>query len=356
MVQHYIDIIIRVLQKGNPLQAIRKYRSNLQSLTRTQRFFHMEMLGVMFAGMALQRMFMSLLQPALQLTGVFEYWSSVLAILFLPIVLALLPTILELGQFLMDLSPEIKKIIGIVAILGVALGGLMMFMGQAGLALGSLAIVAAGLGVGLLPLIAVIGAIAAAVGVLLLAWTENWFGIQDVVKSAQPVIDKAIQLVMNVLNELKEIFKLVMEIIIAALAEFGIDWTDLWNTIAWIMQNAWGVMKPIFDAIKTALTWIKDNIGPIMREVRAAGLGGMLPGGPAPYFALEVNRLRKERERGFEASREAASARAAANIIENVEFSPTVNITATSSADIDIMKSQLDREWWDDVDSMLRSR
>jgi hypothetical protein len=92
------------------------------------RGFRMEMLSVMFFGMGMQRFFMGLLTPVLQVTGVFELFSAVLQVLFLPIIEVLLPYILYFAERLMNAKRWVKLLIGWLAILGVVLGlGLKLF-------------------------------------------------------------------------------------------------------------------------------------------------------------------------------------------------------------------------------------
>ncbi len=131
---------------------------NRQGMTRMGRFafqarkathglrgFRMEMLGVMFFGMGLQKFFTGLLQPALKLTGVFELWSTVLAILFLPIALLLLDFMMPLFMWLINLSDETKLFIGKLVLLGAILGAALFLFGMFALGIGSVILAFAGL-------------------------------------------------------------------------------------------------------------------------------------------------------------------------------------------------------------------
>jgi len=104
----------------------------LNLIHRTLRF-RFELLSVMFFGMLLQRTFMGLLRPALELAGVFKLITTILKILFLPIALAILPIVLDIMKFIMSLPPEVKKAIGILVLLGAALGGLIFIFGSVAL-------------------------------------------------------------------------------------------------------------------------------------------------------------------------------------------------------------------------------
>ncbi len=119
--------------------------STFRTMTHGLRGFRMEMLGVMFFGMGLQRFFKGLLQPALQLTGVFELFSNVLAILFLPIALALLDWFLPIFDWLMNLSDATKLLIGKWVLFGLGMGVLLFLFGMFALGIGSLILAFAGL-------------------------------------------------------------------------------------------------------------------------------------------------------------------------------------------------------------------
>ncbi len=124
------------------------------------RGFRMEMLGVMFFGMGLQKFFTGLLQPALKLTGIFELWSTVLAILFLPIALLLLDFLMPLFDWIINLSDSTKLFIGKLVLLGAALGAALFLFGMFALGIGSIILAFAGLFVildKLIPDISVLG-------------------------------------------------------------------------------------------------------------------------------------------------------------------------------------------------------
>ena len=172
--------------------------------------FHMELLSVMFAGMALNKVMMGLLQPAMQAAGIFDLWSAILTILFLPIVLAMLPFLLDLLDWVNSLSENDKKLIGTLVILGAALGFVLMMFGQLGLAIGGIHTVIGGLSAGfkalgigstamsgqmtlfgtsasaagtsasasLLPIILIIGAIVAILLILNEMWKSNFGDIR----------------------------------------------------------------------------------------------------------------------------------------------------------------------------------
>ncbi len=128
------------LKKGMGLAQNAGKRLGLQirHLTHGFRGFRMEMLGVMFFGMGLQKFFTGLLRPALEATGIFELFAAVLQLLFLPIVLALLPWIIEFATWLIELPEATKLAIGKFVIFGAILGGALFLIGMFALGIGSI--------------------------------------------------------------------------------------------------------------------------------------------------------------------------------------------------------------------------
>ncbi len=110
-------------------------------MTHGLRGFRMEMLGVMFFGMMLQRTFVGLLRPVMDAFGVFDLFRIMLLTLFLPVMDMLFPILLKVMEFFIDLPEPTKKMIGIFVLLGAALGGLLFLVGSFALGIGSLILV-----------------------------------------------------------------------------------------------------------------------------------------------------------------------------------------------------------------------
>ena len=152
--------------------------------------FRAELLSVLFFGMAVTAMFGALLQPAFQLAGIFEVWSTILQILFLPVALALLDPLLKLLDIFINLSPSAQFLIGVFAIIGFILGKLVFLFGFLGLAM--FGIIQAlplfqGAWTAIMGLFS--GAFLAIFGIFIvaligfwLAWKENFGNIRDWVK------------------------------------------------------------------------------------------------------------------------------------------------------------------------------
>lgn len=100
--------------------------------------FRMELLGVMFFGMMVQKTMFGLLKPAMEVFGVFELWRIMLMILFIPAIELLFPAFLELIQWFMKLDPEVQEMIGIFVILAGVFGTALFALGAFGLGIGSI--------------------------------------------------------------------------------------------------------------------------------------------------------------------------------------------------------------------------
>ena len=110
----------------------------MRRATHGMRGFRMEMLGVMFFGMMLQRTFSGLIKTSLDWMGVMEVFTLALGILFLPIAGLLLEWALKFLNWVSKLTPEQKKLIGIFVLFGIALGTVLSIIGSFALGIGSL--------------------------------------------------------------------------------------------------------------------------------------------------------------------------------------------------------------------------
>ena len=171
----------------------------LRTATHGLRGFRMEMLGVMFFGMMLQKSMFGLLRPAAEAMGMFELWQIMLQVLFLPIMIELLPLFLELVGYFISLSNPIKELIGVGVILAGVFGMFLMLFGQMALGLGSViqafgnfvfwltgansagAIftgIAEGIGLSLSMLAIIAVAVTAVLVGMIISWKENFMGFR----------------------------------------------------------------------------------------------------------------------------------------------------------------------------------
>jgi hypothetical protein len=100
--------------------------------------FRMELLGVMFFGQMVQQTLMGLLQPAMDAYGIFELFSSMLLVLFLPIIDLLFPYFLRMIEFFMNLPQPIQLAIGALVVITAALAAIIGVVAGVALGLGSL--------------------------------------------------------------------------------------------------------------------------------------------------------------------------------------------------------------------------
>lgn len=114
--------------------------NRIRMMSHGMRGFKMELLSVMFFGMALQRMFMGLLQPALQVSGVFDIWGATMQILFLPTAMMVLGWVMSLMEWVGSLTKEQQGLINKLVQVGAVLSTLLMIIGTTGLGIGGLII------------------------------------------------------------------------------------------------------------------------------------------------------------------------------------------------------------------------
>ena len=112
--------------------------NRFRMMTHGARGFRMEMLGVMFFGMALQRVFSGLIKTSLEWMGVTEIFSQTLGILFLPIAEVVLEWALKFLNFVLKLTETQKKAIGWFVLVGIAVGTLIFLIGTLALGIGSM--------------------------------------------------------------------------------------------------------------------------------------------------------------------------------------------------------------------------
>ncbi len=233
-----------------------KVANQTRLMTHGLRGFRMELLGVMFFGMAFSRVLLGMLQPAMQASGLFELIGVTLQVLFLPIALLLLEVLLPLMEWFMNLPPEIQLVIGAVTLLAAAFFMIMMVVGQVLLGVGGLIlflgggtfsagiVVAGGLITSLVTVLGTIlipiGIIIAILAILALAWFTNFAGIQQ-------AVGKAIEAIIGMFGGLLKIIEGVMDIV------FGILELDA--------EKVFGGFEKIVDG---AINGIIKNFGKLL--------------------------------------------------------------------------------------------
>lgn len=187
-----------------------------------------------------------------------------------------------------SLSPEMRQTIVIVGLVAAGIGPLLIVVGQLVSAVGILSTAAAGVGIGLAPLIGIILAVVAVGYTLYRAWTENWGGIQQITAS---VVDK----LTGIFDSLASIFAPVFEaiksdvqagveavtrflgpILTTALQTFSDMLTGITvflrnntDNIRAYLEGTWGIIRGIFMAAFGLITGdfdtLKDGLESIAR-------------------------------------------------------------------------------------------
>jgi len=93
------------------------------------RRFKFEWLGIMFAGMALDRAFGGLVRQQFKLFGVTDMLSSAWTLVMLPVMEKILPLIYNLLEVFMNLPEKVKLAIGTFVLFGAIFGKILLVVG-----------------------------------------------------------------------------------------------------------------------------------------------------------------------------------------------------------------------------------
>lgn len=286
-------------------------------MTHGLRGFRMEMLGVMFFGMAMQRMFLGFLQPVMEAYGVFDLFQMMMLMLFLPIMEQIFPILLSIMEWFMNLPEPVKMAIGVFVIIGAIIGTLIMLFGTLALGLGSLiqgipVLIAmfSGLGIGIGAIAAPIILIAALVAAFLLAfsiaWKNNFMDIQGWVKifwdGITNMFKGAIEIIMGIVDLFTALFEGDLDKVLAAVGRIfgGIItlFTGFFNAIGAFLitigltigQMIFSIVNILVEIGKRLWTWLSDTFGGLV-----AGLldwGGKMIQGLADGIAGMANAVK----------------------------------------------------------------
>lgn len=252
--------------------AMGRFAHRMRFMTAGFRGFRMEMLGVMFFGMAIQRMFTGLLKPSAELVGIFDLFRITLQVLFLPIMVALLPLFVSLMEFFINLSPATKKLIGIFVLVAIGIGLLLFIVGTLALGIGSIILlfsqfVQMGASIGGMAggVIAAIMGIGVALGIGKIAfklWDTFVAPIIEKIKTKFQELgigEKILQEIGIELQEGESLFGALKrragEFFDEFLEKIGISEEDIKK-----MKDTLGELKPSFDEIKTNFKNAWDEI------------------------------------------------------------------------------------------------
>jgi hypothetical protein len=115
---------------------VKNYGAKMSEGYRKAKPFRPELLGVMFAGMAMNRAFGNLNATAKEWVGINEIMAETMGVLTLPTMLDFLDyVILPLSDAIMNLPEPLQKVVGSLSLLGEYAGTGLMTVGQLGLAM-----------------------------------------------------------------------------------------------------------------------------------------------------------------------------------------------------------------------------
>jgi len=261
--------------------------------------FKMEMLGIMFFGMAIQRIFGGLTRTSLEWFGVFDVFSAALGLLFMPIAEKLLEWALVFLDWVDNLTPKQKEMVNLFVAIAVVIGTILAIVGTLALGIGSLIAAFGGIGgIGAIfttlgtiittvfaaltaPVLLIIGLIIAIVIGMAIAWKENFLGMRTIVakfiEGVKLIFGGLWKVIKGILLILKGLFlgdftlikdgvKLIFEglkNIIVGIIQTAISLVI--GIIVGLIRIVWGVAKSIWGGFKWAGNKIIDffkNIGP----------------------------------------------------------------------------------------------
>ncbi len=363
--------------------------NKIRMMTHGLKGFRMAMLGVMFFGMAMSRLFTNMLKPVENVFGVQKLWADMLTVVFLPIMSQLMPLFIQFVQFMMNLPDPVKKAIGVFVLLGAIFGKILFIVGTLALGLGSLfqtslpALLSDGLdaitgfftgiAAGVSSLVAVIAVII--VG-MVVAWKENfgkmkdWVavtldGLKNIFKGVFDVVSGIIKFfvaimkgdftgaadaIKQVWTGLKEywtgIFKFLLGLVVSVglgilrVAKGVIDFVKNLVTFVW----DWGkkIGKKLADAIWSVLpSWLKKLLTGIVK-VNAVVMG-TVTNAVKGVFGVKSNptSVSYPTPANYTKSNNYSS--------NEVSFSPTYNISVADTSEFDRILADHDRKLMNDI-------
>jgi hypothetical protein len=125
----------KVKEHGDQMQRLKELLPEVSGHTDRFKF---EWLGLMFAGMALSRVFGGSIGQMMEMLGITQLVSTVMMMLLLPALIPLIPAFASLTEKVAGMSEEDRKFIGQIMVTVTAIGVLIMALGMLNLAWSSL--------------------------------------------------------------------------------------------------------------------------------------------------------------------------------------------------------------------------
>jgi len=285
------------------------YHQTIKQTTKGLHKFNFGWLSVMFAGMALYRVFGSLIKAQMELWGINEMFSATITTVMLPAMETLSAILYPILEWFMNLSPETQKVIGWIILFVGAFGLILMVVGQVALAVGGfmllwpalsgiiagvVGVVTASLGLIIIVIIAII-----AIGISMYqAWQNNFLGMKTVVDWLWNGIKQAFG---GLITFITSIFKMLYGLLTGNTTMFveGIKgmFTGFWNflvggikasfaTIVAIIIGALNLIMNVINTVISAIKWVIDHIGKALgggsKVAEKGSLGSYQNGGIIP--------------------------------------------------------------------------
>jgi len=337
------------------------------------RRFKMEWLSVMFAGMALSRVFGGLIKTQLQLFGVMDMLSAMWTVTFLPIMVLITPLLFKMMEAFMNMPDSVKMAISVFIILAGIFGALLMVVGQVMLALGGFKILLAGKGISGV-VIALKGfliglgttflwiagiAIIVAAGIFL-AWKTDFLGMQKTVSKFvgffKKWISSFVTIIKGVMNIVKGIFSGDFELVKRGIIQiFKGLWTGLISGFNMVGQAIVMVFKGVAYLVYNIFKVLIDGI------VWAASKVSKLFGGNGFSFRMpsfQTGGLVTQTGPALLHRGEKVVPKGRVNEGGQNVISPTFNIQASINNDMDVrqLATKLNEYWVKDFERISQSR
>ena len=329
-----------------PLEKMKKLHGNMKvmksaggklgvsfrNLVHGMKGFRMEMLGIMFFGMALTRIFTSLTRTSLEWMGTVEIMSSALGILFLPVAEKLTNWALIFLDWVGRLTEKQKKWIGNIVLVVGALGFILGVLGALALGIGSVILVFGGFGV-FIGLMGVLGIAIAGIGLI----------VSGIVKIITGKLE-GIGLVIMGIGVILLLFIGWWALIPIAVGVAVFLIIKHWSKVKTWFSNFWGWLKGIFKKIGelgkkafsiTPLGLITKFGGKVLGSFQT---GGIVPR-TGPYLLHQGETVVPTGQ-------------------TNNNISPNITINANISSDYDVRRlaEELKRYWVSDFDRVSQGR
>ena len=309
--------------------------------------FKFEWLSVMFAGMALYRVFGGLIRKQMELWGITEGYGAMLTAMFIPVMETLSPVLWSLIDFFTNLDPEIQAAIGWFAALMAALGAILAVTGSWKLAIAGIAkvfgITASAASTAILSIMAIIA------GIVLIVT-----GVVMVIKGKLEGIGLIIMGVGAILLLFIGWWALIPIAVGAAVYLIIKHWSGLKSFLQRTFSAIGGFFKKWFwdkpkEWIANLVRWIKSKIkalldlpiiGRVLRFTPLGVLGSFQTGGvipkTGPYLLHKGETV----------------------IPAGATFAPTITVYATVNSDYDVRRlaTELNKYWVTDFEKLVKRR